>query len=178
MTIRPYRAGDEARLVALFARVFGRPIDEAHWGWKLAGRPSLSPFPTVFVGVAADPDGGERAVHQFGGIPIRCAGPRGHVTAIVAVDAMTDPEYRRQGLLTAASEQAWRCWRDAGIAFVLGLPNEQWGSRAYALGWRELSALSWRVRPLRLDRIVRRRAGRVQRDEGPRRGWPARRLHP
>ena len=41
---------------------------------------------------------------------------------------MTDPEYRRQGILTAIARLAYDTWRKAGIPFVLGLPNEQWGS--------------------------------------------------
>jgi hypothetical protein len=72
---------------------------------------------------------------------------------------MTDPEHRRRGLLTAVGEHAYRIWREAGISFVIGLPNQQWGSRAAALGWQELFALEWRVRPLRPERIAARRTG-------------------
>jgi hypothetical protein len=44
---------------------------------------------------------------------------------------------------------------------VIGLPNDQWGSRTKALGWRNLFPLVWRIRPLRFDRLVERRAGRI-----------------
>ena len=157
-TIRPYRAGDETALVSLFARVFGRSISEAHWRWKLAG--SSASVPTVFLGVTPDPAGGDHPVFHYAGIPVRYRGPDGEVTGMIAVDAMTDPEFRRRGLLTAVSRQVHDCWRDAGISFVIGLPNNQWGSRTRALGWRELFPLTWRVRPLRLDAIIARRFGR------------------
>src|SRR5262245_55554492 len=39
-TMRPYHPGDERDLVVLFQRVFGRPITEAHWRWKLKQLPS------------------------------------------------------------------------------------------------------------------------------------------
>ena len=36
--VRPYQPGDEEQLVALYARVFGRPRSVAFWRWKLKGR--------------------------------------------------------------------------------------------------------------------------------------------
>jgi len=153
--IRPYEPGDESALVALYERVFGRPMSVAHWRWKLghAGR-----VPNVFVAVVRDGTG-DRIVSQCAAIPLRYLGPTGELHAMVAVDAMTDPDFRRQGLLTAVHRQGYGVWRDAGFAFVAGLPNQQWGSRARALGWRELFPLAWRLHPLRLDRIVARRYG-------------------
>ena len=52
---------------------------------------------------------------------------------MVSVDTMTAPAFRRRGLLTEVAARAYEAWRDAGIAFVIGLPNQQWGSRARAL---------------------------------------------
>jgi GNAT superfamily N-acetyltransferase len=157
-TIRPYRPGDEAALAALFARVFNRPMSEDHWRWKLTRL--AAGMPNVFLAVVPDDTGGDRPVFQCAAIPVRYRGPDGDVLGMVAVDAMTDPDFRRQGLMSLVSRHAYDCWRDAGAAFVIGLPNEQWGSRARALGWRELFPLSWRVRLLRPDRIVTRRLGR------------------
>jgi hypothetical protein len=79
--------------------------------------------------------------------------------AMVAVDAMTAPAFRRRGLLTEVVARSHDEWRDAGIAFVIGLPNQQWGSRARALGWRELFPLQWLARPLRPEALIARRLG-------------------
>jgi hypothetical protein len=72
---------------------------------------------------------------------------------------MTHPDFRRQGILTAVVETTHAAWTQAGQAFVIGLPNEQWGSRAYALGYRPLFPLAWLRLPLRLDRAIAGRAG-------------------
>lgn len=155
--IRPYRADDETALVALFARVFGRPMTEAHWRWKLA--PVGSPVPVVFLAVSTAEPGQERVLFQCAAMPVRYRGPGGTTTGLVAVDAMTDPAFRRQGLMTTVNAYAYEYWREAGMPFVIGLPNEQWGSRTRALGWREVGRLAWRLRPLRPDRIIGARFG-------------------
>ena len=76
---------------------------------------------------------------------------------MVAVDGMTAPAYRRRGLLTQYTSELFGRWREAGVALVLGLPNEKWGSRTAALGWRPLFPLSWLVLPLRPERLLARR---------------------
>ena len=78
---------------------------------------------------------------------------------MIGVDTMTAPECRRQGMLTAIARFAYDTWRKAGIPFVLGLPNEQWGSRTDALGWKALFPLQWLVRPLQPVALLARRLG-------------------
>jgi hypothetical protein len=75
----------------------------------------------------------------------------------VSVDTMTDPDFRRRGLLTEVGEWTYAAWRDAGVPFVLGLPNQQWGSRTGALGWELLFPLHWLIRPLRPEAVLARR---------------------
>jgi hypothetical protein len=148
--IRPYQPGDECELAALFGRVFGRSIDEAHWRWKLAQQPS--PAPNVWV--ASDGDG---LIFQYAGIPARYHLPGGGRPVMVLVDVMTAAEYRRQGILSQAARIACETWRRAGVAFVISVPGEQWGSRRSALGWEKLFRLQWLVRPLRVERVIARR---------------------
>lgn len=150
MPIRPYRDGDEAQLVALFASVFGRAIDEAHWRWKLAH--ATPQVPNVLLAMS-----GERPVFQYAGIPtvFSLRGARAH--AMVSVDTMTAPDFRRRGLLTRVATEAYQCWRAAGVDFVFGLPNEQWGSRAAALGWLPLFKLQRLARPLRPEALLAHR---------------------
>jgi hypothetical protein len=76
---------------------------------------------------------------------------------MVSVDTMTAPEFQRRGLLGSVGRHVYDAWRAAGVPFVIGLPNERWGSRAGALGWQPLFSLQWLVRPLRPEAILARR---------------------
>jgi hypothetical protein len=149
--VRPYRDGDERELAALSGRVFGRAMSEAQWRWKLR---HASPVDNVWL---AEHEG--RAIVQCAGIPTRFHLPSGEATVMVAVDAMTDPAFRRRGLLSDVSRVMYDGWRDAGIPFVLGLPNEQWGSRAAALGWQKLFPLQWLVRVISPTALASRKLG-------------------
>jgi len=149
--IRPYRPGDERALVALWAEVFGKPMSEEHWRWKLKGRPT----PVDNLGIAVSTD--DRPVFQIGGIPCGFRLNGAERLAMVAVDAMTAPGFRRRGLLTEVTSDLFRRWQEAGVALVLGLPNEQWGSRTRALGWQPLFPLAWLIRPLRPEALLARR---------------------
>jgi hypothetical protein len=152
-TIRPSRPGDEPRLTELFQRAFGRPVDEAHWRWKLEQLPS--PVPNDWL--ALD---GQRAIFHSGGIPLRYQLPDGEGLGMVSVDTMTDPDYRRRGLLTQVAGRMYATWREAGVRLVIGLINDQWRSRAPALGWQPLFPLRWVIRPLRPTALLSRRLGR------------------
>ena len=149
-SLRAYRAGDERALTALFTRVFGQMISEAHWRWKLSARPS----PTANVWLAVSED---TPIFQYAGIPVYLNLPTGEVNAMVSVDTMTSPDFRRRGLLSQVGEHTYARWREAGIACVLGLPNQQWGSRTQALGWQKLFPLQWLAFPLRPQAIAARR---------------------
>jgi hypothetical protein len=72
---------------------------------------------------------------------------------------MAAPEFRRRGLLTHVGQYAYERYREGGVPFVLGLPNEQWGSRAAALGWQPLFPLQWLIRPLQPQQLIARRLG-------------------
>jgi hypothetical protein len=150
--IRPSGPGDEARLADLFSRVYGKPFSEERWRWKLGRRGS--PVPNAWL---AERDGAP--VCHYGGIPAGAQIEGREATVMVAVDALTSPEHRRQGLLTEVVRRAHDAWREGGIAFVLGLPNEQWGSRARVLGWTPLFRLRWLAFPFRPGAILRRRYG-------------------
>lgn len=149
-TIRPYQPGDEAHLVRLFEQSFGHAITEDHWRWKLKHLPS--PVENVWVAVH---DG--TPIFQYGGIPCRFHLPGGEQVAMISVDGMTAPAFRRRGILTHTGRFLFDTWQNAGIPFTLGLPNEQWGSRTQALGWKALFPLQWLVRPLRPTTLLARR---------------------
>src|SRR5262245_52988059 len=93
--IRPYQPGDETELVPLFEQVFGRSISPEYWRWKLKGRPA--PVESVWVAFAAD-DG--RVIGQYAGIPVEVKLGGTVLPAMVSVDTMTAPDFRRRGILT------------------------------------------------------------------------------
>jgi hypothetical protein len=151
IAIRCYRNGDERALTALFEAVFGRRMSEREWRWKLA--PTYK-VPNVWLATHA-----EQPISQYAAMPTRFKIHERASDVMVAVDAMTASAFRRRGLLTEIVTQSHDAWRDAGVAFVIGLPNQQWGSRARALGWRELFPLQWLARPLRPEALIARRLG-------------------
>jgi GNAT superfamily N-acetyltransferase len=149
-SIRAYRPGDEAALVALYERVYGRAISEAHWRWKAKGLPA--PFENAWVVEA-----GDKLLGQYVVLPLRVHLNGQERWVVVGVDAMVAPEARRQGIWTALVEHGHAAWAKAGVAFALGLPNERWGSRVKALGWQAIFPLQWLVRPLRPERVLAQR---------------------
>jgi GNAT superfamily N-acetyltransferase len=127
-------------------------MTEEHWRWKAKGRPT--PVENVGIAVAAD----DRPIFQFVGIPcpaIVLGAPR---IIMVGADVVTDPDFRRRGVFTATVRRLFDTWREAGVALVIGLANDRWGSRADALGYERWFQLPWRIRPLRPERILARKA--------------------
>ena len=150
------------QLVELFARVFAKPITLEHWRWKLRQQPS--PTESIWLGVVdTEGDGGaphtphETPIFQYAGIPTPYSLDGKTATNMTLVDIMTAPEARRQGLLTQIGQSVNDHWRRAGVPFVIGLPNDQWGSRMAALGCEPLFPLQWLVRPLRPMNVLFRR---------------------
>lgn len=150
--IRAYGAGDEHALVRLLGGRVAHDVALEHWRWKLMHWPSN--VANVWLAAANG-----KAVFHYGGIPLRYRLNGSGGTAMISVDAMTAPEFRRRGLLTRGTKQAFAEWKARGIAFTLGLPNEQWGSRIAAAGWQRLFPLQWLVRPLRPEAFAARRFG-------------------
>ena len=150
-SIRPYRSGDEAALVELFGRAFNKRITTAHWQWKFRGYDA--PFQNVWLAVE-----GERIIFQYAGIPVRVETEGGPRWAVQSVDTMADPDYRRRGLFGQVARHSYQHWREAGAAFVYGLPNEQSASGFSALGFGTPFSLHWRRHPLRPFAILARRS--------------------
>lgn len=138
-SLRPATREDIGALLALFERSFGKRVSPERWNWKLYCRPT--PVENAWI---AEID--RNVVCHFGGIPVRVRHRGGEHWAMVGVDVMTDPAHRRRGLLTAVGAEMFARWREAGVAFVLGFPNELWGSRIAALGFKPMMELRWWVR--------------------------------
>ena len=54
-------------------------------------------------------------------MPCRCRLGETERWVMVAVDSMTDPAWRRRGVLTRVTGDLFERWRQAGVALVLGL---------------------------------------------------------
>lgn len=150
---RPLRPEDVRAVVTLLSQGAGGPLTADAYRWKLLTR--MSPVANVAIAV----DERDRPVFHIAGVPCRCQLAGAERWVMVAVDAMTDPAFRRQGLLTTHTAQLFARWKAAGVALVLGLPNSNWRSRARALGWTPLGRLQWMVLPLRPERLIARRLG-------------------
>lgn len=149
-TIRSYRPGDERILAELFARVFKKPISTARWLWKLRGYEL--PFENVWV--ALD---GEKIIAQYAGVPVRVLTTAGIRWAVLSVDTMVDPDYRRRGALTQIARHAYAQWGESGAAFVYGLPNEKAAPGLAPLGFNHAFPIRWRRHALRPFAILARR---------------------
>ncbi|HUK20021.1 MAG TPA: GNAT family N-acetyltransferase [Gemmatimonadales bacterium] len=150
---RAVTSGDVPGVLRLFEQVFGHPISERHYRWKLQTRPS--PVHNAVIAL----DQLNQPVFHIAGIPCRCWLGGAERWVMVAVDAMTRPDHRRQGLLTTCAAELFESWKAAGVTLVLGLPNENWRSRTHALGWQRLAKLGSWVLPLRPERLLGRRTG-------------------
>lgn len=147
--VRPYRPGDEEQIASLYVEAFGRERPVEVWRWKLMEQ-DISP---ASVWVAATHQGG-RIVGHYGGIPLRVRLRGEERPAVHSVEAMSARDFRRQGILTALGEAAHGAWAMSGYAAVLGLPNEQWGTRNRAVGFRRVFPLAWLRFPLHAERAL------------------------
>jgi hypothetical protein len=119
-TIASYVDGDEARIVALFERVFGKSMGASesleHWRWKFARNP-VRPEMIELVWDA------ERLVGQYAISPRKLRFNGEPQLGALSLDTMTDPDYGRQGIFTASAEACYARLAAAEFACVYGFPN-------------------------------------------------------
>jgi Acetyltransferase (GNAT) domain len=138
-------------MLDLFAAGGFTRISEARFRWQVLTRAACAP--TAWV--AAEPDG--RIVGTYCGTPIRLRLADGETLGIHGSHAMTDPTYRRQGILTAVASAAQGAWAEAGYRVQIGVPWGTWGSRRNALGWQHVADLLWVRRWLTPEAALARR---------------------
>jgi GNAT superfamily N-acetyltransferase len=140
--IRGFEQGDEPGVTNLFQIVFGRPVPQGYWEWKLHSLPTKDENEWV-----AESDG--RIVGHYAVTPIRFKLRDRQVLIPHGCDAMTHPEYRRQGILTALGQRANEVWARAGSPFQIGFHYGGWGSVRELLGWQPVARLVWIKRWIR-----------------------------
>lgn len=144
VTIRPYRAGDEVGILALFNEVFGEnnpsftPRTLAHWNWQFRDNP-LGHHTYVAVGTADDGSETSRVVGTYTAIPGVWLHEGEPFSGSQAVDTCIAKEYRnslkREGLFLTLA-RAWfdRFGQPFADRIVYGFPNPI----AYRIGTKQL----------------------------------------
>jgi len=149
--VRSYQEGDEERVVQLYHAVYGRILPIEEYRWKLVNTPWSLHSPNVWLA-----DDGQKLVGHYAATPIRFK--LGDEQLIIAHtgDAMTHPDFRKQGVFTGVAQAAHEAWAATGVPFLVGVPNDQWISRRAPLGYREQFKLVWFWLPLRWDKMLSR----------------------
>jgi hypothetical protein len=138
LTIRPYRPGDEHRILETFNLVFREVCGPGYqdrtleqWRWTYLQNPMGHR-----MSLAVAPDG--TVVSQYAGIPILADTPHGPQTFVHCVDSMTHPAWRaglkRPGIFVITGLPFSAHSRRIGDAVLYGFPVEA----AFRIGARYL----------------------------------------
>lgn len=131
--IRPYRPGDEAAILDCFHRVFGsdtpegRPRTLDRWRWQVERNPAAGAREAILLALDRSAPSA-KVVGQFAGTPVRTFDRGAERTAMLAVDLMVDPNYRRglrrPGLFGTLGAEWFRRNQSADRhPLVYGFPN-------------------------------------------------------
>lgn len=102
-TIRPYRPGDEGRILDLLRRVFHVERSLDHWRWKFRDNPAGQ----YHMRLAETPSG--ELVGQYAGLPVRMAWGEKTLVFTQIIDVMVDRRFRlglkRPGLFAVLADR-------------------------------------------------------------------------
>jgi GNAT superfamily N-acetyltransferase len=138
MILRPYEAGDEVKIVALFKTVFGKDMPLPYWHWRFGkGNPWGS---SIVVAMDGDTMAAHYAVsHQ----PVTMFGRT--FLGAQSMTTMTHPEYRKQGLFVRCATICYEMAKAAGCKFVYCFPNKNSAPTFYgALKWERLGRVGFK----------------------------------
>jgi len=128
------------------------------WRWKHVDNPAGA-SPTW---VAADASGRIVGVRTF--LRWRFDGPAGPLSAVRAVDTVTHPDARGQGLFKRLTLLGLDELAAEGVDFVFNTPNDQSRPGYLSMGWQPVRRLAVAVRPRGLRGAVRMARNRVPAD--------------
>lgn len=115
-TARPYRDGDEARVLELWRTAFGRELEPAVWRWKYAA----NPFGRRIL-LCCDASGA--AVVMYSGAPYRAVWKGRRVEIVQLMDIMSHPEVRKTGLFIKAAEIFFELFAGGDSVLYYGIPG-------------------------------------------------------
>lgn len=144
LTLRPYRPGDEAAILATFNLVFREVCgasfvdrDLGYWRWQYLDNPAGT---RIHLAVAAD----GTVAAQYAAIPVRAVTPCGPTVFCQIVDSFVHPSYRqglkRPGLFALTAQAALAHWIGLGDGLFFGMPVEN----ARKMSVRFLHYTTWR----------------------------------
>ena len=145
LTIRPYRPGDEAKILETFNLVFREVcgpgyVDRtlAQWQWAYRDNPA-----GMRISLAVADDG--TIASQYAGMPMLHDTPWGDALFVHCVDSMTHPGWRQglkaKSLFVETCMPFWAHSREIGDALFYGFPVDA----AYRIGKRYLDYVMMRV---------------------------------
>lgn len=130
---RPYMAGDEHAILALFAESFsGRTMTRDYWTWRFRDNPTGQ----ILIELAWHR---EKLVAHYAVSPVRMSVGGEDSLCGLSVTTMTHPDYRGRGLFPILADRLYRRMAQIGYTMVWGFPNKN--SREgfmNKLGWRDI----------------------------------------
>lgn len=119
---RPFRDGDETKILALFNDVFGKNFSLSRWRWANARNPLGS---TLFnLATVEDPTVGDVIVGQSAGVPQRYLHAGRAVATQRIQNVMVHSDHRLKGVFLSTLRNLTRDIAAGGGDFVLTFPND------------------------------------------------------
>lgn len=150
---RHYRPGDEADIIDLFERTFGRPMgrqgSKPHWEWEYLRNPTGKR--AILLAFA-----GETLASHYAVLPLRVQLDGQVMDGALSLDTATDAVFRGRGLMPRLAEQLYAELAQQGYVAVFGFPNVLSTPVIFRkLKWLELAPFPLLIKPL--DGAVRRK---------------------
>lgn len=144
LELRPARDEDEPAVLALLRETMGWAddgTDQGFFWWKHRDNP-FGPSP-AWVAVDGDRIAGYRTLLRW-----RFISPEGKsVSAVRAVDTVTDPDYRGRGIFRRLTLDAVADLTRAGDGFIFNTPNDNSRPGYLSMGWTPVRRLPVGVLP-------------------------------
>lgn len=116
-SIRPYKNGDEAQIIALFELVFGKQLTAARWQWHYRDNH------TGLIAVTLAEDENGEIVGQCALRPLRMKIGERIGLGTLQLDSMIHPDFQRQGMFTKLTTHAYKKVAGQGVELVYSFPN-------------------------------------------------------
>jgi len=117
--IRPYKPGDEEKIVRLYNETFRRNRSLAHWQWKYKDNPYLS---EPICAIASSEDD-RNIVGHYTVIPLKIDFMGEPILGCQFTDTMVDPHFRQSGLYLKTARVCYEDCLNRGFKVVYGFPN-------------------------------------------------------
>ena len=147
--VRKYRPEDKQQCLALMEAVSGHAPDRAVWDWYIERNPYGAD-----MGWVADDHG--RICGRYGMIPLELQVQGKRIPITQAVEIMTHPDYRKQGMFPAMAAQVFADLPGMGYDLAIGFPNDAARPGHVKFGWKEPGFVPASLRPIHTSVVARR----------------------